>query len=176
MRVALAQSRVLVCGSRHWPWPRTVDTALDRLTTRHGARLVVIEGAATGADSAAHQWCLRQGLQADRHRCYPVDWPAQRRARPNDWRQAGPERNSRMLLNEHPQLIIAFHEDLMLASGGTSDMCLRGLVRNLPVWHIPGKDVTVGQWLRIELFPPARIARVQRELGAARPNIGTTIF
>ena len=47
----LSELRVLVCGSR-WPWPRTVEAVLDRLPRRYGRDLVVIEGAATGADRA----------------------------------------------------------------------------------------------------------------------------
>ncbi|MFE7243715.1 SLOG family protein [Streptomyces sp. NPDC057580] len=82
--------RVLVCGSRRWPWPESVEAVLDRLAARHGDQLVVIEGAATGADAAAHKWCLSKGLGPDRHRCHPVDWAAERRARPKDWRLAGP--------------------------------------------------------------------------------------
>ena len=33
-----------------------------------------------------------------------------------------------MLLQERPRLIIAFHSRLPLGSGGTSDMCLHGLL------------------------------------------------
>jgi hypothetical protein len=55
-----------------------------------------------------------------------VDWRAERRARPRQWRLAGPERNSRMLLHDHPRLIICFHDHFDPASGGTSDMALRG--------------------------------------------------
>ncbi|WP_371636575.1 SLOG family protein [Streptomyces zaomyceticus] len=67
----LSEPRVLVCGSRRWPWSRTVETVLDRLTRRYSRNLVVIEGAATGADRAAYDWCGRHGLDKDRHRCRP---------------------------------------------------------------------------------------------------------
>ncbi|WP_420823322.1 SLOG family protein [Streptomyces fulvoviolaceus] len=77
-----------MCGSRHWPWPATVEAVLDRLAARHHDRLVVIEGAATGADRAAHLWCRAHGLGADRHRCHPVDWEAERHTRPTQWRSA----------------------------------------------------------------------------------------
>lgn len=46
--VELSDPRVLVCGSRRWPWPGTVEAVLDRLAARHGEQLVVIEGAARG--------------------------------------------------------------------------------------------------------------------------------
>ncbi|WP_406128541.1 SLOG family protein [Streptomyces canus] len=101
----LAEPRVLVCGDRQWAWSATVAAVLDRLSARHGDRLVVIEGAASGADHAAHLWCERNGLGADCHRCHPVDWQTARRTRPKTWRLAGPERNTRMQLQERPQVI-----------------------------------------------------------------------
>ncbi|MDJ0341756.1 SLOG family protein [Streptomyces sp. H10-C2] len=161
------EPRVLVCGSRRWPWPGVVDVVLDRLLARHGEGLVAIEGRATGADAAAHAWCERHGLGAERHRCHPVDWKAERRARPADWRLAGPERNTRMLLDERPRLIIAFHDHFSPASGGTSDMCLRGLLKQLPVWLVPGENVQVGSWLKLSMFPADRQRRLRAELDAA---------
>ncbi|MEU0110655.1 SLOG family protein [Streptomyces sp. NPDC006251] len=163
----LDEPRVLVCGSRRWPWPRTVEAVLDRLTNRYGQDLVVIEGAATGADRAAHDWCSHHGLGRDRHRCYPVDWAAEKEARPDRWRMAGPERNTRMLLNEHPRLVVAFHDHFAPASGGTSDMALRAVLSEVPVWLVPSENVMVGTWLRRGIFPADRIRRVTAELRAA---------
>ena len=40
----LAEGRVLVCGSRRWPWPAKFETVLDRLADRYDERLVVIDG------------------------------------------------------------------------------------------------------------------------------------
>jgi len=72
-----------------------------------------------------------------------------------------------MLLDEHPQLIIAFHDHFSSASGGTSDMCLRGLLQQVPVWLVPGQDVEIGSWLRLGMFPVGRQQRVRTELGSA---------
>lgn len=165
--MGLADLRVLVCGDRRWAW-RTVTAVLDRLAARHGDRLVVIEGAAFGADRAAHIWCERNSLGADRHRCHPVDWGAARLARPKAWRLAGPERNTRMLLREQPRLIIAFHARLDPGSGGTSDMCLRGLLGGVPAWLVTGPDPDTGRWLQLKEFPRWRRQRVQRELDVTR--------
>lgn len=164
----LMEGRVLMCGSRRWPWPSAVATVLGRLSRRYGDRLVVIEGSATGADAAACRWCRRHGLGADRHRCHPVDWAAVRRERPHDWRMAGPERNTRMLLRERPGLVIAFHDYFNAGGGGTSDMCLRALLDGVPVWLVSGNDVEAGTWLGLEVFPRGRVRRVQAELAAAR--------
>jgi hypothetical protein len=79
-------------------------------------------------------------------------------------RLAGPERNSRMLLQDQPQLIICFHDYFDAASGGTSDMALRGLLRQVPVWLVAGEDPAVGRWLSLDLFPRQRVSRVRGEL------------
>lgn len=83
---------------------------------------------------------------------------------------AGPERNTRMLLQDRPRLIVAFHDHFVPASGGTSDMALRGLLREVPVWLTPGADPLVGRWLTLDLFPQQRSGRVRRELDVAGPQ------
>lgn len=92
MTLVLEEPRVLVCGNRLWPWSATVQAVQERLLARHGESLVVIEGAATAADQAAHTWCERHDFGPGRQRCHPVDWQAERRERPGQWRMAGPER------------------------------------------------------------------------------------
>jgi hypothetical protein len=167
----LSEPRVLVCGSRRWPWPQTVAAVLDRLFARYGQDLIVIEGAATGADRAAHDWCEHAGLDEAHHRCYPVDWAAERRARPGQWRMAGPERNTRMLLNERPRLVVAFHDHFAPDSGGTSDMALRSVLRKVPVWLVPGRDVAIGTWVGPGIFPETRVRRVEAELETAEQRL-----
>ncbi|MGV9655241.1 SLOG family protein [Streptomyces sp. NPDC003554] len=173
MRIVLelAEGRVVVCGSRRWPWPTTAETVLERLADHYGDRLVVIEGCASGADAAACRWCRRSGLSDDRHRCHPVDWSAAKREHSRDWRMAGPERNTRMLLQERPELVIAFHDHFVPAGGGTSDMCLRALLSDVPVWLVPSRDVQVGAWLRPGIFPEERARRLRGELAAARAGL-----
>ncbi len=164
MPLVLDDPRVLVTGSRAWPARATVHDVLDRLLDRYGERLVVIEGRARGADMAAHDWCERRRLGPERHRCYPVDWPAEQRRRPDGWRQAGHDRNTRMLLLERPRLVVAFHHRFDVGAGGTSDMCLKGLLAGLPVWLVAGPDPLEGHWLRLDLFPGRRVARARQSL------------
>jgi hypothetical protein len=167
----LSDPRVLVRGSRRWRWPETVEAVLDRLAARYGEQLVVIEGAARGRIRRRTCWCERHGLPEDRHRCHPVDWREERRARPQRWRLAGPERNTRMLLQERPRLIICFHDHFDPATGETSDMALRGLLHDVPAWLVPGEEPAVGRWVSLDLFPRRRAARARRELDAvAQPG------
>ena len=162
----LSSPRVLISGSRQWPraWDAAVEQVLDRLLDRYQERLVVIEGRANGADLAAHNWCLAHQLGPDWHRCHPVDWDAERRRRPANWRQAGHERNTRMLLQEQPELVIAFHHRFDAQHGGTSDMCLKALLVDLPVWLVSGPDPAIGCWLRLDQFPGRQITRARHDL------------
>jgi hypothetical protein len=81
---------------------------------------------------------------------------------------ADPERNTRMLLHEPPRLVIAFYDHLHPASCGTSDMAPRTALSQVPVWLVPGPDVTVGIWMRPEVFPADRGRRVAPNCGRRR--------
>ena len=48
-------------------------------------------------------------------------------------------------------------------------MALRGLLRDVPVWLVPGEDPAFGRWLTLGLFPRQRTDRVRRELDADSP-------
>ena len=91
--------RVLVTGSRDWPDPNVVWTALDselfRGTLTTTDTLVVVHGACpTGADLEADRWVKARSAEirtADiRVKRYPADWRRLRRA-------AGPVRNAEMV-------------------------------------------------------------------------------
>jgi hypothetical protein len=170
--MAMDEPRVLVCGSRRWPWPDTVTAVLDRLRARHGNRLVVIEGAATGADRAAHRWCEHHDLPAWRHRCYALAWAAQRQRRPRTWELTGPQRAQHMLQAEEPRLVIAFHEDFDPARGETSDTCLRALLLDVPVWLVPTQDVDAGIWLAVGHFPAERGAALRAQFAQGSSDGG----
>ncbi|MCA1572481.1 MAG: DUF2493 domain-containing protein [Chloroflexi bacterium] len=104
--------RVLVCGSRNLSEKRRreVIDALEYLWRRNP--LVIIHGAARGADSMASDWATERG-------CEQVEYPA-------NWRQygrkAGPIRNQQMLTEGKPDIVLAFPEK---DSVGTWDMVER---------------------------------------------------
>jgi hypothetical protein len=76
-----------------------------------------------------------------------------------------------MLLQDQPQLIVCFHDHFDAASGGTSDMALRGLLWQVPVWLVPGEDPAIGRWLSLDLFPRWRASRARLELNTlAQPQ------
>lgn len=110
--------KVLVCGDRNWSDMDKIETRLKRLP--EGTTL--IHGAARGADTlggyVAERFC---GFKVE---AYPADWNKYHRA-------AGPIRN-RQMLDQKPDLVIAFHSDLA-TSKGTKDCVMEARKRKIPV-------------------------------------------
>lgn len=160
--------RVLICGSRHWKHPKAVTDVLDALLLAHGDRLVVVEGTAQGADWAAHQWSLDHGLNTShrRHRCFPVNWAQARRGGGN-WKLAGPNRNARMAATV-PHMVVAFHETLVTASGGTSDMLMKARQCGIPAMLFTDGNGTPGHVPTLEEFSEYRRRTSERMLLAHR--------
>ena len=64
--------RVLVTGSQDWPAPGVIRGALAAQAVKAyelGRPMVIVHGAAQGADSVAHAWARgRPGVAVERHR------------------------------------------------------------------------------------------------------------
>lgn len=76
--------------------------------------LVVIEGEASGADTIAREVAFELGIPEDRVLRFPARWddyPREQRKR------AGHDRNTQMLREGKPDLVVAFHVDLMRSRG-----------------------------------------------------------
>jgi len=93
--------KVLVTGSREFYDYQMIYTALDEVyVARPMSGMIVIHGAAKGADSIADVWAVsRPGVSVVR---VPADWD-------NDGRAAGPIRNRRML-ELNPDVVLAFFQ------------------------------------------------------------------
>ncbi|MDQ7906869.1 bifunctional DNA primase/polymerase [Phytohabitans sp. ZYX-F-186] len=92
--------RVLVTGSRTWPRPGDITTALDELHEQHGGRLIIVHGACPrGADAIADAWCRRRRVNVER---WPADWSI--------GNHAGHVRNAAMVATA-PALCLAFIHD-----------------------------------------------------------------
>ena len=97
-----AYRNVLVCGGRDFSDAGKVDSVLARFPIGQ-----IVQGGAKGADRLAKEYAIRNHIQM---REYPADWQ-------KDGRAAGPIRNSRMLSEEGPDLVVAFS-----GGRGTADM------------------------------------------------------
>ena len=141
---------VLICGDRHWGdyrcevcqgwvWPCTGCMVTNiRLRDRIKSEIihlgldpdddVIMHGAAKGADTLAGEVAERMGFKVVR---FPADW--------NKYgKKAGPLRN-RQMLDEKPDLVLAFHPDLA-KSKGTKDMVARAKAAGIVVRHFTGDE------------------------------------
>lgn len=93
---------VLVCGDRHWSNRAAIIKRLKQLPLD----TLILHGGASGADSIAGEEALKLGLEV---KVFPANWDKYGRA-------AGPIRNIEML-DQNPQLVIAFHPNLTQSRG-----------------------------------------------------------
>ena len=99
--------RVLVTGDRNWHNKDRIREILSALTDVE----CVIEGEARGADTLAREVATDLGIEVHG---YHAQWDKYGRG-------AGPIRNRQMVTQEKPDLVIAFHNNI-LESKGTKDM------------------------------------------------------
>ncbi len=123
--------RLLVCGARTWTDRETMRRALNAI---HPRPIVIIHGAARGADSLAGEIAKTARVAVVE---FPADWQG-------DGRAAGPIRNQRMLTEGKPDRCLAFGP-LWRSPGrvsGTGDMVTRCLRAGLPVRWVsePGAE------------------------------------
>lgn len=97
--------RVLVCGSRHFNDYKLLEEKLDEIPEI----TEIIHGAARGADTLAGRYSDAKSI---RLAVYPADWNKFGKA-------AGPIRNTQMLVEGKPDLVVAF---MFKDSRGTKNM------------------------------------------------------
>lgn len=108
--------KVLVCGSRHFNDYERLKRELDA----HSDITQIIHGAARGADTLAGRY---GEIHSIRVRDFPADWNTYGRS-------AGPIRNSQMLTEGKPDLVIAFRGS---NSRGTQNMINQATKAGVPV-------------------------------------------
>lgn len=114
--------KVLVCGDRellNLSKPR-LHIMFDRLK-QLPSDTTIIHGAARGVDEAADAIARRLGFKVEK---FPAQWGVFGDA-------AGPIRN-RLMLDQEPDLVIAFHGDIS-KSKGTKDVIQAAEKRGIPV-------------------------------------------
>lgn len=112
--------RVLISGDRNWEPYYVVEAVLRELRLEY-YELTILHGAARGVDTFAGLAAHEIGIPVEE---YPADWAKNGRA-------AGIIRN-RQMLDTRPDLVIAFHNNL-LASRGTRHCVEEAKRRGIPV-------------------------------------------
>ena len=113
--------KVLVTGGRDHKDPSLINATLDGLFVAYTRdELLIIHGAAKGADTYAEQWAHKNHVATV---SYPADWNANGKA-------AGAIRNQKMLDEMEPDLVMAFPTR---HSKGTWDMVRRAQKQDVDV-------------------------------------------
>jgi len=63
--------KILICGSRHWSNYNSILSVVQRLVSRYGPDITIIEGGAPGADTLAKKAAIECGIQFKE---FPADW------------------------------------------------------------------------------------------------------
>ena len=140
-------TRVLICGGREFGFVRKgcppealpserkradderflLQATLDAENVDRRFSLI-IHGAASGADALAKAWADRKMIPDDP---YPADWYPGGSRRLD--KSAGPRRNSRMLAEGRPDIVIAFP-----GGTGTADMVAKARRAGVTVIEVSG--------------------------------------
>ena len=115
-------SRWLVCGGRDFDDYEYLADALDAIVAKFGRPLLVISGGAAGADTGAMRWAVANKI---RRRVFSADWAQHGKA-------AGMLRNTRMLVEGQPDLVVAFR-----GGRGTENMVNQAQVAGVAVVRVP---------------------------------------
>lgn len=110
--------KVLCCGDRNF----TAYQIILRRLAQFQPGTIIIEGEAKGADSLSRDAANDLGFEVEQ---YPADWEKYGRA-------AGPIRNTQMLKEGKPDLVLAFHDDIT-NSKGTKNMIAQATKAGIPV-------------------------------------------
>ena len=119
--------RALICGSRDWLDEFSIRAVLVGLHAEPG-RIVVIHGAARGADATAATVAERLGYEVE---AFPADWKGHGKA-------AGAIRNRLMLTEGKPDVVFAFKDnfDWTLSRGGTENMVRIAKEAGIPAYVV----------------------------------------
>lgn len=90
--------RVLICGGRDFRDADYAFRVLDAVASTQGSINLVMHGAARGADRIGGEWAKFRKIPVI---TYPADWE-------RHGKRAGPIRNTKMLKDGEPDLVIAF--------------------------------------------------------------------
>ena len=111
--------KVLICGDRNWSTHESIQAYLHKL--QEIGYDTIIEGGARGADRIAEQEGRKLGLTILE---FPAEWNKYGRA-------AGFIRNTQMLVEGQPELVVAFHPNIK-ESKGTANMVQQATKAGIP--------------------------------------------
>lgn len=127
--------RILVCGDRDWTDHCIIQAVVNGFIPAWLQAMdpessvedqIVIHGDARGADTIAGRFARRHPALIEV--AYPADWDSYGRS-------AGPIRNTQMLKEGMPDVVLAFHDDIK-SSKGTAHMVRIAKKAGVPTYVI----------------------------------------
>jgi len=94
--------RLLICGDREWKDIEPIKKVILDMKAD-----IVVEGEAKGADTLARVAAESMNIFVKK---YPADWSSYALA-------AGPIRNSQMLIEGKPEVVVGFHNNIKFSKG-----------------------------------------------------------
>ena len=119
------RTRILICGDRHWKDYKTIFDEVSKINDIE----VIIHGAARGADTLGGKVADNLNIPTE---VYSAQWS-------EHGRSAGPIRNIQMLVKGMPDIVLAFHPNIV-NSKGTKHMVKISLKNNTKVRVISKKS------------------------------------
>lgn len=113
--------KVLVCGGRNYKDRKKLFRVLNILDGNRGNIKLIINGAASGADTFSSLWAKQSGIEYFE---YPANWDKYGKS-------AGAIRNAEMLKYHNIDLVVAFP-----GGKGTQDMIEKAKKKNIIVLHV----------------------------------------
>lgn len=110
--------KVLVCGGRDYKNKTHLWHVLDQIHGGGQPITLIIEGESRGADQLAALWAASRGVPI---KPFPADWGRYGNG-------AGPIRNTQMLIEGQPDLVVSFP-----GRDGTADMVRKAKKHKVPV-------------------------------------------
>lgn len=127
---AVAITRVLITGCRHWTPHELADEVISRLVAKHGPHVAIVHGACpTGVDAVFDEAARDHGLDVERH---PADWDRHGKA-------AGPVRNEQMVA-AGADLCLAIHRSIK-TSKGTKHCAGQAIAAGIPTYLIDSERI-----------------------------------
>lgn len=101
--------KILICGDRNWNNFDLIFNTIKKFVDNYGV-ITIVQGECKGADRMGKLVAQRFKIPC---KGYPADWGKY-------GKKAGPMRNEQMLVEECPDIVIAFHNNIE-SSKGTKD-------------------------------------------------------
>jgi hypothetical protein len=117
--------RLLICGDRRWYDKVAIKRVVEKFQPN-----VIIEGEAPSADSLAREVGEEMNIAVEK---YPANWEKFGRA-------AGPIRNSQMLKEGKPDVVVGFHYNIN-ESKGTKNMLAQAKQKGKPAFLYSGSGL-----------------------------------